>query len=387
MNDASIYLDAAAATPLDERVLSAMEPYFSERFFNASSAYTAARSVRADFENARAEIAHWLGAKSNEVIMTAGATESINIALHGVMSQYPEGAMAVASIEHASVLNAAKQFGGKVIPVDENGVVTPEALAQTIDDSTVLVSIGLVNSEIGVRQPIRKLAQTIARAREDRKRRNISAPLYLHTDASQTAGVMDLHADGLGVDLMTLAANKMHGPKQVGLLFAKHTVPLVPLVYGGGQERGIRSGTENVAGVIGFAKALSLAQQDREARARHIAHLRDEFEARITRAIPKAVITAADVARAPHISHFSVPGIDAETLLFMLDEKGAMVATGAACAANKATASHVLKALGLSTEHIQGSIRCSFMHTLREPEVIRASDILIDCLKKLTKAE
>lgn len=383
MNNDTIYLDAAAATPLDPRVLEAMQPYVSERFFNASSAYKVARSVRADFEAARADIAHWLGAKSNEIIMTAGATESINLALHGVMAQHPEGTIAVAAIEHASVLSVAKQFDSTLIAVDEHGAVTDENLRRAIDDKTVLISIGLVNSEIGVRQAVRKVSQTVQSIREDRQHRGVVMPLYVHTDASQTAGIMDVHVSRLGVDLMTMAANKMHGPKQVGLLFAKHTVPLVPLVYGGGQERGLRSGTENVAGVVGFARALRLAQEEREQRMVHISGLRDMFERQLQDAIPELRTTALGAARAPHISHMTVPGIDAETLLFMLDEAGVMVATGAACAANKSTASHVLEAIGMTQQEIQGSIRCSFMHTITDAEVVRAADIMTNCLKKL----
>lgn len=362
-----------------------MQPYLAEQFYNPSSAYTAARTVRKAYEEARESLAWYIGAKPQEIVLTAGATESVNLAFQGVMAKYPKGHIALSAIEHQAALATAMPYDHTLMPVPQSGMVSPEVLSQAVNDATVLVSVGYVNSEIGVVQPLRKLARAVADIKTDRARRGIEMPLYVHTDASQAAGMLDVHANHLGVDMMTLSASKIYGPKQVGLLFAKTGVGLEPLVRGGGQERGLRSGTENVAGAIGFAKALELVQQNRQQQSSDVKKLRDECEAQIAAGLPDAVITAQKASRAPHISHFSVPGIDAETLLFMLDEQGIMVATGAACAANRQTASHVLQAIGYDGAMIQGSVRCSFMHTLTEADIAHAAKQLVTCVKTLRK--
>lgn len=386
MRTTPIYLDYAAATPLDERVFAAMQPYLSRRFYNPSSAYQAAREVRTAYEAARAGLASQLGVKPHDIILTAGATESANLALQGVMKSYPGSAMAVSAIEHQAVLVLTEHYPHQLIQPDRYGIITEEALAAAIDDATVVVSIGMINSEIGTRQPIKKLARTIQGTRDDRRRRGIDLPLYFHTDASQAAGVEDLHVNRLGVDMMTLGASKLHGPKQTGLLYAHHAIMLQPLVYGGGQERGLRSGTENTAGAIGFAKALELAQTERRERTAHLVKLKDRFIKLIADELPEAIITIPPEKSAPHIVHLSFDGIDAERLLFLLDERGVMVATGAACAANKHTGSHVLAAIGLDDRAIQGSIRCSFGYGLGYDEIESAARIIAACVQEIKQS-
>ncbi len=378
-----IYLDSAAATPLDERIFAVMQPFLFTDFYNPSSAYMAARKVRAAYEEARHSLAQQLGAKANDIILTAGATESTNLAIHGIMQQFPEANIVFANIEHQAVREAARQYDHTIISVETTGRITPEALRSAINESTVLVSVGYVNSELGTQQPLRKLAAVIDEIRAERKKNGIALPLYLHTDASQAAGFADVHVARLGVDLLTLSASKIHGPKQVGLLYVKSGIELQPLLHGGGQESGLRSGTENVAGVVGFAKALELSLNEKNQRQAAIKKMRDQFESTLRQSVDDIQFNGDLRSRAPHISHFSIPGVDAETLLFMLDERGVIVSTGAACAANKGTASHVLRAIGLIDAEVQGSIRASFDWMLDDEQVRQAALLICESVKKL----
>jgi len=257
--DEIMYLDHAAATPLDERVFLAMQPYFSEKFMNPSSPYAPALAVRRDYEAAKQVIASSIGAKPDELVMTAGATESINLAF-GSMN----GHVVTANIEHHAVLAAAKTRDHTLVASDERGIVTAESVRGAIRPDTQLVSVALANNELGTVQPLRDIAAVIRAEREARLTRGDTTPIYLHSDASQGAGQLDVHVARLGVDLLTLNAGKVYGPKQVGLLWAASHVRLSPQIVGGGQERGLRSGTENVAGTVGFAKAMELAERNRK---------------------------------------------------------------------------------------------------------------------------
>ncbi len=380
----SVYLDYAAATPVDPQVATAMQPYLNDRFYNPSAAYKAAKSVRADFENARSTLAAWLGAKPSEIVMTAGATESANLAINGVMSAYPEGRIAVSAVEHAAVAQTARQHKHDIIAVDAHGAVSESALRAAVAEDTVLVCIAYADGMLGTLQPIKRLGQVIAELRQARQAHGNSLPLYFYSDASQAAAYCDMHVSRLGVDLLTLSAPKVFGPKQVGLLFVKTGVIVQPQTSGGGQERGLRSGTENVAGVIGFAEAARIVQHSREKRLRTVTELRDIFEQTISAALGDDVVLTAARQRVPHISHMSFKDVDGETLLFMLDERGIMVATGAACAANKQTASAVLLAIGMTESLRQGSIRCSFSHLLHRAQVLDAAQHIIECVQATT---
>ncbi|MBL8159153.1 cysteine desulfurase [Candidatus Saccharibacteria bacterium] len=379
--NSSVYLDYAAATPVDARVIAAMQPYFSDAFYNPSASYKAARAVRADVEQARGMLADWLGAKAREVIVTAGATESANLALHGVMRAHPGASVAVGAIEHDAVLETARQYPHEIIPVDDSGAVGEQALRAAIRDDTVLVSIGYASGMLGTLQPIKRLGQLIAAVRTERREAGNTLPLYFYTDASQAAAYADMHVSRLGVDLMTVGAQKLYGPKQVGLLYVRTGTQLSVVMQGGGQESGLRSGTENVPGIIGFAEAVRLVRAERDERACHVGQLRALFEKRLQEALGDSCVFTTARQRIPHISHFVMPGIDAETLLFMLDERDIMVATGAACAANKQTASTVLLAIGLDEAHRQGSLRCSFSHLLTLEDVERAVKEIIGCVR------
>lgn len=377
----AIYLDYAAATPLDERVFVAMRPYLTEAFYNPSAMYSAARAVRADVESARHRLAMAIGAKTNEIIFTAGATESINLAIHGVLRAIG-GTVVTTPIEHPAVLAAAGHYTCRFVPVDRYGFATADALAQTIDDDTTLVSIGYANNELGTVQSLRVAAEVIASVREQRRARGLDTPIYLHTDASQAAGALDLSVARLGVDLMTLNAAKCYGPKQVGLLWLRSDMTVAPLIDGGGQERGLRSGTENVAGIVGFGEALSLSVEARKAEAHRQAVLRDKLQTQLERAVPDMVVNTHPKRRLPNFLHLSVPGLDGERAVFALDQAGVMVATGSACAANKGLRSHVLTAVGMTDELADSSIRITLGRPTTEADIDQAAQQIIAVVER-----
>ncbi len=375
-----IYLDHAAATPMDRRVVSAMQPYFSELFFNPSSPYAPALNVRRDYEAAKQTIAQTLGATSDEIVMTAGATESINLAFGSV-----SGHVIVPAIEHHAVLAAAKQHEHTIIDSDKHGRVYAESVKAAIRSDTVLVSVALANNELGTIQPLRDIAAVIKIEREKRLSDGNTTPIYLHSDASQGVGLLDVNVARLGVDMLTINAAKVYGPKQMGLLWANRHIVLRPQIVGGGQERGYRSGTENVAGTVGFAIAMGIADKHRKHESERVRELRDQLESRLIEAFPDAVISGHKKHRLPAHLHISWPGIDAERLIFGLESKGVLVATGSACAANKGTRSHVLTAIGMNDTTADGSLRLS-LGSLSNPENTQlAADIIIDVVTAETK--
>lgn len=371
-----IYLDHAAATPMDARVVSAMQPYLSDLFYNPSSPYAPAIAVRRDYEAAKQTIAETIGATSDELVMTAGATESINLAFASV-----SGHVIVPVIEHHAVLAAAKKHDFTLVDVDERGRVSPESIHDAIRPDTVLVSVALANNELGTIQPLRDIAEVIKLEREKRLTVGDTTPIYLHSDASQGVGQLDVNVARLGVDLLTVNAAKVYGPKQMGLLWASRQIVLEPQIVGGGQERGYRSGTENVAGTIGFARAMELADKHRKSESERLRALRDTMEAKLTEVFPNAVVSGHKKHRLPGHLHISWPGIDAERLVFGLEAKGVLVATGSACAANKGTRSHVLMAIGLDDQTADGSLRMSLGKLSTEENTARAADAVIETVQ------
>lgn len=368
----SIYLDHAAATPLDTDVLAAMQPYFAEKFYNPSSPYAPAVAVRREYEAAKAQLAAIIGARSGELIMTAGATESVNLAFTA-----GTGHVVTTAIEHQSVLAAAANHEHTLVDVDHNGRVDPEAIKKAIRDDTWLVSVGLANNEIGTIQPMSKIAELIRQMRAARLADGNTTPLYFHSDASQGAGQLDLHATRLGVDMLTLNAAKVYGPKQVGLLYASRLVRLQPQIVGGGQEAGLRSGTENVAGVIGMATAFSKADAGRHNETKRLMKLRDTLQANLTNAFNDSIVSGHPKHRLAGHLHISFPGLDAERLIFALEARDVFVATGSACAANKGTRSHVLTAIGLAPDIADGSLRISLGKSTDENTIKEASERII----------
>ncbi|MDB5169754.1 MAG: Aminotransferase [Candidatus Saccharibacteria bacterium] len=354
-----IYLDYAAATPLDDRVLAAMQPFFADDFYNPSALYDAARQTRKTLEAARAQAAAVLGARPSEIVFTAGGTESDNLAIQGIMRRFPDANIITSAIEHDAVLAPAGQYNHRLAPVHNDGLVDLEQLEKLIDDNTVLVSIMYANNEIGSVQPISKIAQKLQAVRDERRRSGNKLPLYFHTDACQAGQYLDLHVSRLGVDLLTINGGKMHGPKQSGLLYVRGGLELEPLILGGGQERGLRSGTENVAACVGLAVALELAQVQRHDESRRLQALQKQFFTAIETQLPQAVIRGSRKLRLPNNVHLTIPGIDNERLLIQLDEAGILAAAGSACSASSETPSHVLRALGLNDDEARASLRFS----------------------------
>ena len=362
-----IYLDYAAATPLSRKARLAMEPFLTDEFYNPSSVYAKARTVRDNFEDARHSIAKVIGANQNEIIITAGATESINLAL-GSFSH-----IVTTDIEHAAILECANQFRAKV---DTDGRVNLKDLRKKITSDTDLVSVGYANSEIGTIQPIKEIAEIIREERAKRLKVGNKMPIYFHTDASAVAGLLDLKVSRLGVDLMTVNSSKCYGPKQVGALYVKTGISLKPLIRGGGQEMGLRSGTENVAGAIGFAVALEQAERKRKSEVKRLSILRDDLDRFIMNEFDSVRINSGSKYRLPNIINFSLPGLDGERTVFALDFAGLMCATGSACSANKGVRSHVLEAIGLTDREIDGSIRMSLGRFTTKKDIEKIKKIL-----------
>jgi cysteine desulfurase len=362
---------------MDPKVITAMQPYFSDDFYNPSAPYSPAIAVRRAYEAAKDSLGHAIGGKGGEIIMTAGATESVNLAFYSI-----GGHIVTANVEHHAVLEAAKQFDYTLVEADERGMVSAASVKAAIRPETRLVSVALANNELGTIQPLRDIAEIVRKVREARLAKGDHTPIYLHSDASQGVGQLDVNVARLGVDLLTLNAAKVYGPKQVGLLWAAPHVELKPQVRGGGQERGIRSGTENVAGTVGFAKALELASEHRRYESDRLAKLRDTLQSRLVEAFPQAVLSGHQKHRLAGHLHISFPHLDAERVLFALESRGVLVATGSACAANKGTRSHVLTAIGLAPEVADGSLRMTLGHLSNEENSTKAADYIIEEVRR-----
>jgi cysteine desulfurase len=376
-----IYLDYAAATPLDDRVFLSMEPFYREKFYNPSALYMAAHDVRRSYEEARHILAQCIGAKQHEIVMTAGATESINLAVHGTIGHYG-GSVAVAGVEHLAVLEAARTHAIQTITIDPTGYITSESVQRAITADTTLVSVGYINNELGTVQSLRDIAAVIDSERQRRLKNGESRPIYFHTDASQAAGLLDCSVSRLGVDMMTLNAGKCYGPKQIGLLWVRGGIILDPLMKGGKQEGSLRPGTENVAGAVGFATALKIASDERKTESYRLGELRDHLEKRIVAEVSDVVINGHHKRRAPHILHISIPGLDGERAIFALDQAGVMAATGSACAANSGERSHVLTAVGFDDVHADGSLRFSLGRQTTQEQIDEAATVIINTIAR-----
>lgn len=357
-----------------------MQPYFAEQFYNPSASYLVGRAVRDAVEAARGKVASLLAVRPSEVIFTAGASESIALALRGVLDAHAGAKLVTTVIEHPAILRLGARYPVETVGVKKDGRVDEAKLIAAIDDQTAIVSVGLVNNELGTVQPLRDIAAALETIRRDRQTRGIDRPLLLHSDASQATGHLDLRPHRLGVDLLTLNAAKCYGPRQAGVLYVRTGVSLVPLVDGGGQERGLRGGSENVPAIVGSAVAFALADTERREESQRLAELKKAALKQLEAAIEDLTVSGSVAHSAPHILNVSIPGVDGERLLMEADEKGVMIATGSACAANHQTASHVLVALGLTPEQIDGSVRLSFGRATTREELDRALNVLIELI-------
>ncbi len=352
---ARIYLDYAATTPARDEAVAAMLPHLGAAAFNPSSAHAEGRAARAALQSARAMDARPSGARDREIVFTGGGSEADNLAIFGTARarRLPGAHVVTVATEHHAVLHAVEAlredgFEVSVLPVDTAGRLDPARFAAALRPQTILASVMLANNEVGTLQPVAELGR-LCRTRG----------VTFHCDAVQAPGRVPLTEVVAEVDLLSLAAHKFYGPKGVGVLFVREGTALAPLILGGGQEAGLRAGTENVAGAAGLARALELAVEERPAEYRRLRGLRDAFEAELARRIPGTTVNGAEAERLPNISSVSFAGVDSRALLVSLDLAGIAVSAGSACAAGSTVPSHVLSALGLPRPAQFGTLRFS----------------------------
>jgi len=379
------YLDNAATTPVDKRVLDAMLPYFSEKYGNPGSMHKKGLEAKEAVEESRKNVAKLIGAEPDEIIFVSGGTESDNLALIGVANALREEGkgnhIITTKIEHHAVLDTCKYleeqgFRVTYVDVEKNGIVNPKEIEKAITKNTILISVMYANNEIGTIQPISEIAK-IAK----------SKGILFHTDACQAAEYLDINVKNLGVDLMTLNGSKIYGPKGIGILYAKKGIVIKPLIYGGGQEKGIRSGTENVPAIVGFAKALEIAQKEREKESKRLTRLRNKLIEGIKNKIPNIHINGDLNKRLPNNANISFFGVEGESVVLHLDANGVCASTGSACSSHSLEPSHVIKALGLSDEASHGSIRFTLgRHTTEEDinKVLKKLPKIIESLRRIS---
>ena len=371
-----IYLDYASTTPLDSETLAYMLPFFDGQYSNPSSMHESGRKAKAIIENSRKEIAEVLGCRTDEIIFTGSGTESNNLAILGVCRTYKNKGnhIIISAIEHKAILEPAKQlekegFVVSILEVDNEGKINIEECLKLITPQTILISIMYANNEIGTVEPIKELAERIAPLKN-----NEGMP-FLHTDACQATGYLPINVTELGVDLMTLNSSKIYGPKGVGLLYKKKNINIEPIISGGEQESSKRAGTENIALIAGFAHALKKAESAREQEVRRLQNLQSYFMLRLKVLLPFARFNGAlptttpsgVLTRLPNNIHLSIPAIEGESMVLMLDNEGIEVATGSACSSLDLKPSHVLIAIGQDENIIHGSIRFTLgRHTTKE---------------------
>ena len=381
----SYYFDHAAGAPLAPEALDAMLPYFRQDFANPSSLYKAARVARQAVQQARHDVASTLGAKPTEIVFTSGTTEGDNLAIQGVLRSYPGMHWVTTAIEHEAVLAYTKEQcnPSTVVPVKPNGIVETKEIENAITDHTVLVSVMMANNEIGTIQPISDIAKLVSKVRTDRTKRHVTLPLYLHSDAAQAAGYLDLHVTRLGVDLLTLGGSKMYGPKGTGILYVRHGTQLEPLIYGGGQERGRRSGTENVAGVVGLAKAFEIATATRITQSHRLTKLRDELIRRLLDSIPESVLNGDPKRRLPNNISLIIPGVEGEGLVLYLDQAGVQASTGSACTTGSLEPSHVLLSVGRTPAEANCSLRLTSGRSTSSQAIEHVATVLPGIVQRL----
>lgn len=390
-NKKIVYLDHAATTYMDSKVKKAMDPFCLGYFANPSALYASALEVNGFLNEARRKVAEILGALSDNIIFTGGGTESDNLALLGVArANVGHGKHLITTkIEHHAVLHACEQlqkegFEITYLDVDSQGFVSPKKVSAAIRPDTILVSIMYANNEIGTVEPVADVGKEILKYRKN----NNSVFPYFHTDACQAAGVLDLNVEKLHVDLMTINGSKIYGPKGVGVLYKRRGIKIQPLMFGGGQEFNLRSGTENVAGIVGLAKALELMQENRQEENMRLIDLRNYFWQEVQKKISKVRLNGPDLlgnenSRLPNNLNFSILDIEGEALLLYLDAYGICCSTGSACTSHSLEPSHVLTACGLPYEYSHGSLRFSLGHCNKKADIDYVMKYLPGVVEKL----
>jgi len=369
-----IYLDNAASTQIHEDVLDAMLPYLKDQYGNPSSVHRYGRLANKAVEKARKQIALLINADPSEIFLTSGGTESNNMALWGIAAKKPSSKIITSSIEHDAILEPCKKLAKNgfdiiYIPVDNRGIVNLDELKNSLSDDVCIVSIMFGNNEMGTIEPIAQIAQMCNEQK-----------IPFHTDAVQAVGKISIDVKQLGIDLLSISSHKINGPKGVGALYIRNGIDVDPLILGGGQEHGLRSGTENVANIVGFGKACELAKLHLSENISHMKKLRDNLVTKIIQEIPYVTFNGDIENRLPNNAHFTFLGVAGEDLIIKLDEYGIAASTGSACSVHTQKASHVLQAMGFSHEQITGSLRLSLGVFNNQKQI----DETVSILKKIT---
>lgn len=374
-----IYLDHASTTPVDKQVLNAMLPYFSQDFGNASSLHQFGQKSAEAVKNSREIIANFLNCQAGEIIFTSGATEANNLAIMGLIPWTEKIHIITTAIEHPAILEVCQHLEKTqhaevtYIKPETNGIVDPQKIKSAIKDNTKLISIMYANNEIGTVQPIDEIAKVV-------KEKNPA--IVFHTDATQAVNYLDMNVEKLGVDLLSFSGHKIYGPKGVGALFVKAGTKIKPIVFGGHHEKGLRSGTLNVPGIVGLGEAVKLISTRDSAK---ISELRDYAWQKIQEKIPSAKLNGDETKRLPNNLNFSIVGVEGEAILLALDLAGIAISTGSACSSGTLDPSHVLMAIGLSHEQAHGSLRITFGKDNTQKEVDIFIDKLFEIVNNLKK--
>ena len=370
-----IYLDNAASTKIHDDVLEDMMPYLKEQYGNPSSIHRYGRFAHKAIEKARKQIAYLINANPSEILFTSGGTESNNTALYGIAKKNPGSRIITSSIEHDAILEPCKKlekegFDIIYLPVNNYGLVDPLILKENLTENTCLVSIMFGNNEVGTVEPISDFVKIC-------NERNIP----FHTDAVQATGKIRIDVKELGIDLLSISSHKINGPKGIGALYIRKGISIDPVILGGGQENGLRSGTENVANIVGFGKACELSRINLLENISRMKELRDYLSTKIIQEISEVTLNGHPKSRLPNNIHFTFLGVNGEDLLIKLDENEIAASTGSACSVKIQKASHVLQAMGFSHEQITGSLRL----TIGISNNLEEMDKTVEILKKVVK--
>ena len=374
-----IYLDNAASTRVHDAVAAAMVPYLQGEYGNPSSLHRQGRAAKKAVEAARRKVASLINAEPSEIIITSGGTESNNTVVGAVAGQFPSGGIIASEIEHDAVLEPCKRLeeGGydvRYLSVDGLGMADPSTLSEMLTGNTRLVSVMLANNEVGTIQPVKELAGACRK----------NGTLF-HTDAVQAVGKVPVDVKDLGVDMLSISSHKLYGPKGVGALYVRRGAKITPAMLGGGQEGGMRSGTENVAGIVGFGAACEIARGSLETNATRISNLRDELVRMVLSEIPQAEVNGNPNSSLPNTAHFTFLGVEGEDLIIKLDEHGIAASTGSACSLNTQRPSHVLQAMGFSKEQIAGSLRLTLGIYNTMDELVKVVGALKEVIAELRR--
>lgn len=383
-----IYLDYAATTPIDKEVLEEMAPYFSQKFGNPSSIHQFGQEALEAVDKARQRVADFLNCSPRETIFTSGATESNNMAIKGVLraTQAKNPHIIASSIEHSCVLNACKiiQKEGREVTflgVDKDGLVNSENVRKATKENTILISIMYANNEVGTIEPVSEIGKVIKEINIEREKNKLFK-IYFHTDAVQAVNYLDCDVKKLGVDLLSLSGHKIYGPKGVGALYVRRGTKIKSIQHGGEQEYNLRAGTQNVLGIVGLGKAISMVMENRK-KMEDVRKLRDYLIDEILKNIPNTKLNGSREFRLPHNANFSFQGVEGESILMLLDQEGIAVSTGSACSSSSLEPSHVLMAMGISPEIAHASIRFTLGKDTTKADIDFVLKVLIEKIKRL----